>query len=136
MNATKDTTGEGFIDHTAAYEAQHKAWHDAEGLKTSDKLFEMLQTAKSNHARTLIAHATDATRKYEDVRTALGSQLEYIRRVVERAQRELNEEGRTPNPLGILQGNGVEVDRLCGELARTREAAAAAQKLLVELGVA
>ena len=104
-------------------------------LKTTDDLFEALHAARSDHARTLIAHAMEATRNYEATRASLAGQLDYIRRVVERAQHDLNESGRTPNALGILQGNGPEADRLCGELARTREAAAAAQKLLATLGI-
>jgi len=76
----------------------------------------------------------DATRRYETARGNLAVQIEYLRRELDRAVERMND-GDCPNSLGILQGNGVEVDRLCGELARTREAAAAAQKLLADLGI-
>jgi hypothetical protein len=83
----------------------------------------------------VIEHAMNATRKYEEVRTALDGALDYIGQQVQRSKRDLAATGRTPNSLGVLQGNGVELDRLCGELARTRESAQAAQKLLATLGI-
>ena len=103
-------------------------------LKTTEDLLEGLHAARSDHARTLIAHAMDATRRYETARGNLAVQIEFLRRELDRAVGRMNE-GDCPNSLGILQGNGVEVDRLCGELARTREAAAAAQRLLADLGI-
>jgi hypothetical protein len=104
------------------------------GLKTTDDLARM-DTHKDETARTLLRHAMGAAREYESVQANLASVMEYCRRQLERAQRELNDEGRVPNSLGILQGNGVEVDRLCGELSRTRQAAEAAQELLATLGI-
>ena len=108
---------------------------NTETIKTSKELFELLTAAKSDRARSLIAHAAVATNSYERVRTDLLGTLEYCRRQIERAQRDLTDSDSMPNSLGILQNNGVEADRLCGELARTREAAADAQKLLTTLGI-
>ncbi len=106
-----------------------------DNLKTGEQIFEMLASAKSEMARTLLGHAIGATREYENVRSALSDSMSYCQQQLERAYRELNQEGRVPNSLGVLQANGVEVDRLCGELARTRKAAEAAQELLETLGI-
>jgi hypothetical protein len=47
MKASKDKTGEGFIDHTAAYEAQHKAWHKEMTVKCTKP-----KPPKGVHSRT------------------------------------------------------------------------------------
>ena len=104
-------------------------------LKTADELFEMLSAAKSDHSRHLISFASDAAREYERIRGDLLGAMEYCRRELERAGDAMKGDGRMPNSLGILQNNGVEVDRLCGELTRTRDAALAAQRLLAKLGI-
>jgi hypothetical protein len=106
-----------------------------ETIKTAEELLETFAAAKTDHARKLIAHAVEAARRYEDVRGDLLGALEYCRRQIERAHHELAESDRILNASGILQNNGVETDRMCGELARTREAAAAAQELLTTLGI-
>ena len=106
-----------------------------ETIKTSTELFQMVQDAKSDMARTLLGHAMGAACEYENTRTQLSSAMEYCRRQIERAKRDLDTEGRVPNSLGVLQGNGIEVDRLCGELTRTRQAAIATQELLTSLGI-
>jgi hypothetical protein len=105
------------------------------GLKTCKQLCEMLDNATSDMARTVLEHAIGATRDYENTRTTLTTALEYCHGQLEQAERELKKEGRAPNSLGVLQGNGVEVDRLCGELAHTRQAAEAAKELLTTLGI-
>jgi hypothetical protein len=104
-------------------------------IKTADELFETIQSAKSDHARTLIAHAGDAALRYEAVRRELEGSIKFCHEQLGRALQELQIGGQQPNSLGLLQNNGAEVDRLCGELARTREAAAATQQLLVRVGI-
>jgi hypothetical protein len=135
MDTSNETTG----DRAAADQAQRKAGHDTEEPKTAEALLELLRQGHDQHAHpnamAVIEHAMNATRNYEQVRTALDGALDYIGRQVQRAKWDLTATGRTPNSLGVLQGNGVELDRLCGELARTREAAQAAQKLLATLGI-
>ena len=107
---------------------------NTETIKTTAELFEMLTAAGSDHARALIAHAGDTTREYESARERLARQLEFIRTQVDQAIGQMNA-GQLPNSMGVLQGNGVETDRLCGELARSRQAAVASQKLLTSLGI-
>ena len=104
-----------------------------DGLKTTDELDTI--TWADDAARAVVYHATDATREYENVQASLASTMDYCHRELGRALADLKATGRVPNSLGVLQGNGVEVDRLCGELIRTRQAAAAAQSLLRKLGI-
>ena len=35
MNASNEKAGDSHIDHTAAYQAQHKAWQDVDARKTA-----------------------------------------------------------------------------------------------------
>ena len=66
----------------------------------------------------------------KDTRESLISQL---RNLGEACQREVKllegDENRTPNPLGIVQGVGLEIDRLCCMLAMQREAITTVQIL-------
>lgn len=53
-------------------------------------------------------------KRIEYKRAELQRALDYLKSEISLAERYLNE-GRTPNPLGIVQS--CAVDRLCGELA-------------------
>ena len=52
--------------------------------------------------------------------------IRQLRKLGEACQREVKllegDENRTPSPLGIVQGAGLEIDRLCSMLAMQREA--------------
>jgi hypothetical protein len=85
-------------------------------------------------ARAVLEHAYEATRTYEWARGNLSRSIETARGLLDDAVGVMND-GRCPNELGVLQGCGPDVDRLCGELARTHEAAVAAQKLLKTFGI-
>jgi hypothetical protein len=107
----------------------------SEIIKTAEELLEMYAAAKSDQAKSLIAYAVEATRRFEDVCSDLLAAMEYCRRQIERAHLDLAENDRLPNSQGVLQNHGVEVDRLCGELARTHEAAVAVQELITAMRI-
>ena len=64
----------------------------------------------------------DALRAHTYVREQLLRTAANVARRVEELQRSVQKYGRPSNELGALQGSGPELDRLCGEYARTREA--------------
>jgi hypothetical protein len=101
-------------------------------LRSANDLLKVKATGEQTQA--IVAHAYEATRSYERARGNLALYIENIREALDDAVITMNE-GRCPNELGILQGNGPALDRLCGELARTHEAAVAAQNLLKTFGI-
>ena len=103
-------------------------------MKTIAELHLMLAAATDEQTKTLLYHAIGATREYEARRDLLAEAIGQCRQMLINAARELDR-GYRPNSLGILQGNGVAVDRLCGELDCACRAAEAAQELLGIAGI-
>ena len=103
-------------------------------MKTIAELHQMLAAATNEQTKTLLYHAIGATCEYEARRDRLAEAIDQCRRTLIDAAREMDR-GYRPNSLGILQGNGVAVDRLCGELDCVHRAAEAAQELLGIAGI-
>lgn len=104
------------------------------GLMSTFCLLRKIGDAVDEDHRRILDLAAEATRQYENRLEQLNDRLDSVRRAVDVAANHI-EGGYPPNSLGILQGHGSDVDRLCGELALAKDTAFAAQKLADDLGV-
>ena len=102
-------------------------------LKTTNELWKHRREGRSAIEEMAIDCALAATREYENRKQQLTVAIEYCQRELDRCLRSLQQDGRTGNSLGVLQSNGVEVDRLCGETELARRFAEDAQERLASV---
>lgn len=97
---------------------------------TTDELWNLMDSLTDDPTRRGTVEAIyDLARNYEDARDRLRDMMIDLAGVLNEAATRLAA-CQLPNSLGVLQGNGVAIDRLCGEVARLHEAQISAQRLL------
>lgn len=96
-------------------------------MKTNEDLADLLHASDDALAKTVIHHAFQTMRAYEIAHQDLQRHLAWLARDLATAV-EIMDAGDNPSSLGVLQGNGVAADRMCGELATLKKTAQAAEQ--------